>query len=81
MSQTIPSVVVAELTYGDLHADLEGRGQPIGPLDAIVAAHAFSLNAALETNNTRELSRGKGWQLENSAEYCFASSSSKCNFD
>ena len=29
--------------YGDIRADLEGRGVPIGPLDLLIAAHARSL--------------------------------------
>lgn len=51
--------------YGDLRADLERRGQPIGSLDTMIAAHALSLSAVLVTNNTREFSRVAGLQLEN----------------
>lgn len=54
--------------YGELRADLERRGQPIGALDTMIAAHALSLNAVLVTNNTREFSRVAGLQLENWAE-------------
>ncbi len=54
--------------YGELRADLERRGQPMGSLDTMIAAHALSLNAVLVTNNTREFSRVKGLQLENWAE-------------
>jgi len=51
--------------YGKLRADLEGRGQSIGSLDTMIAAHALSLNAVLVTNNTREFSRVKDLKLEN----------------
>jgi tRNA(fMet)-specific endonuclease VapC len=52
-------------TYGDICADLERRGQSIGSLDTMIAAHALSLNATLVTNNTREFRRVNGLQLEN----------------
>jgi tRNA(fMet)-specific endonuclease VapC len=51
--------------YGDLRADLERRGQPIGSLDTMIAAHALSLNAVLVTNNIREFSRVTGLLLQN----------------
>lgn len=54
--------------YGELRADLERRGQPIGSLDTMIAAHALSMNAVLVTNNTREFSRIAGLKLENWAE-------------
>ena len=54
--------------YGELRADLEHLGQPIGSLDTVIAAHALSLNAMLVTNNTRKFSRVKGLPLENWVE-------------
>lgn len=54
--------------YGQLCADLERRGQSIGALDTMIAAHAISANAVLVTNNTREFDRIKGLQLENWVE-------------
>lgn len=54
--------------YGELRADLERRGQSIGSLDTMIAAHALSLDAALVTNNMREFSRVKSLRLENWAE-------------
>jgi tRNA(fMet)-specific endonuclease VapC len=44
----------AALVYGDVRADLEHRGRPIGPLDMLIAAHALSLCVTLVTNNARE---------------------------
>ena len=51
--------------YGDLRAQLERRGLPIGSLDTMIAAHALSLDATLVTNNTREFERVAGLRLEN----------------
>jgi tRNA(fMet)-specific endonuclease VapC len=54
--------------YGELRADLERRGQSIGSLDTMIAAHALSIKAVLVTNNTREFSRVKDLPLENWVE-------------
>ncbi|MHB1201365.1 MAG: type II toxin-antitoxin system tRNA(fMet)-specific endonuclease VapC [Polaromonas sp.] len=51
--------------YGDLRADLERRGTPIGSLDTMIAAHALSQQAMLVTNNTREFAKVPGLQLDN----------------
>lgn len=55
----------ASFLYGELRADLEKRGQPIGPLDMMIAAHALSLDVPLVTNNTKEFERVKGLKLDN----------------
>jgi tRNA(fMet)-specific endonuclease VapC len=52
-------------TYGELRADLERRGTPIGSLDTMIAAHALSLRTTLVTNNTAEFSRVPGLRVEN----------------
>ena len=51
--------------YGDLRADLERQGTPIGALDTLIAAHALSLRATLVTNNLKEFERVPGLQLDN----------------
>jgi tRNA(fMet)-specific endonuclease VapC len=51
--------------YGELRADLERRGTPIGSLDTMIAAHALSQQALLVTNNTREFAKVPGLQLDN----------------
>ncbi len=61
----LPFDTSAVWTYGDLHADLERRGTPIGSLDTMIAAHALSQQALLVTNNTREFSKVPGLQLDN----------------
>ena len=49
--------------YGEIRADLEKRGAPIGLLDSLIAAHARSLGATLVTTNVREFRRVKGLKL------------------
>lgn len=63
--EIVPFDDKAVWVYGDLRADLERRGQSIGSLDTMIAAHALSLDAVLVTNNTREFSRVAGLRLEN----------------
>lgn len=55
----------AALAYGDVRAELERRGSPIGPLDLLIAAHALSVGAVLVTNNLREFKRVGGLRCEN----------------
>ena len=43
--------------YGKIRADLERKGEPIGPFDMLIAAHALSIDCVLVTNNTREFKR------------------------
>ena len=57
-------------TYGELRAELERSGTPIGALDTMIAAHALSQNSTLVTNNTREFSRVPGLALENWVHSC-----------
>ena len=42
-----------------LRTELESRGQPIGPLDTLIAGTAIACGAILVTRNTREF----GWVL------------------
>ena len=60
----LPFDAAAVWAYGDLRADLERRGTPVGSLDTMIAAHALSLQARLVTNNTREFAKVPGLQLE-----------------
>ena len=50
--------------YGAIRADLEKCGQPIGPLDTLIAAHAQSLGLTLDTNNLGEFTRVSGLVVE-----------------
>jgi tRNA(fMet)-specific endonuclease VapC len=51
--------------YGTLRAELEKRGQVIGPLDMLIAAQALTKELTLVTNNEREFSRIPGLRIEN----------------
>ncbi|HLF97543.1 MAG TPA: PIN domain-containing protein [Methylococcaceae bacterium] len=62
--RSVPLRQGAARPYGPLHAALQARGTPIGPLDFLIAAHALSLNAILVTNHTGEFSRVPGLALE-----------------
>ncbi|MBU3695100.1 PIN domain-containing protein [Dechloromonas sp.] len=63
--EVVPFDEQAVWAYGELRADLERRGQPIGALDTMIAAHALALDALLVTNKTREFERVSGLRLEN----------------
>jgi tRNA(fMet)-specific endonuclease VapC len=49
--------------YGQLRAALEREGQPMGNLDAMIAAHALALDAILVTND-RAFGRIKKLKVE-----------------
>lgn len=51
--------------YGQVRADLERQGQPIGANDLWIAAQALVVEAVLVTDNLREFQRVKGLKLEN----------------
>lgn len=51
--------------YGAIRAGLERKGAPIGALDTLIAAHAFSLGCTLVTNNEREFTRVPELRIEN----------------
>lgn len=55
----------AARAYGDLRAELERRGTPIGPLDLLIAAQAIALDTILVSNNEREFKRVPGLRVEN----------------
>jgi tRNA(fMet)-specific endonuclease VapC len=51
--------------FGLIRADLEKRGQLIGPYDMQIAAQAIAKDLILVTNNTGEFERIRGLKLEN----------------
>jgi tRNA(fMet)-specific endonuclease VapC len=55
----------AAQAYGNLRAQLEKRGTPIGALDTLIGAQALSLGITLVTNNEREFSRIPNLRVEN----------------
>ena len=54
----------ATAAYGKLRATLEKKGQIIGGMDLLIAAHALSLNVRLVTHNVREFARVPGLRVE-----------------
>ena len=55
----------ADLHYAGIRWTLEQRGEPIGPNDLLIAAHALALESTLVTANVREFSRVPGLQVAN----------------
>ena len=51
--------------YAQLRHDLQSKGQTIGSLDMLNAAHALALDVVLVTNNTKEFERIERLKLEN----------------
>lgn len=51
--------------YGEIKAELECKGTPIGENDFYIAAHARSEGLILVTNNVREFARVNGLRMEN----------------
>lgn len=54
----------AAVEYGQIRAQLEAIGTPIGPNDLCIAAIARVKDITLVTHNTREFSRVDGLKLE-----------------
>ena len=63
--EIIPYDEAAANAYGRIRAMLEQKGQIIGPLDLLIAAHAVSRELILVTNNVREFRRVPNLQIEN----------------
>jgi tRNA(fMet)-specific endonuclease VapC len=50
--------------YAQVRAELERKGQTIGNMDLLIAAHALAEDAVLVTNNAREFLRVPGLAVE-----------------
>ena len=55
----------ASAHYGEIRANLERKGTPIGVNDLHIAGHARSEGLTLVTNNLKEFERVEGLRLEN----------------
>jgi tRNA(fMet)-specific endonuclease VapC len=55
----------ASIYYGQIRSHLEKKGNVIGPLDMLIAAHALSEKLTLITNNEKEFKRVKSLKVEN----------------
>lgn len=63
--EILPFDEAAMRCYGTLRSPLERKGQSIGALDLLIAAHAQALDVTLVTNNLREFQRVPNLRLEN----------------
>jgi len=52
------------IIYGQIRADLEAQGLPMGALDTLIVAHAIEYNLILVTNNVRAFARVAGLMVE-----------------
>jgi tRNA(fMet)-specific endonuclease VapC len=60
----LPLDRAAAETAARIRADLERRGQPIGPYDLLIAGQALASGLTLVTNNRQEFRRVGGLKLE-----------------
>lgn len=60
----VPFDDLAADVYGRIRADLERRGQAIGPNDTMIAAIALANGLTIVTHNTAEFSRVSGLLIE-----------------
>ena len=54
--------------FGQIRAELNRVGTPIGPYDMMIAGHARACGLTLVTNNVREFERIQGLRIENWVE-------------
>ena len=66
--EILPYDESAAIRYGDIRIQLEKQGQPVGPLDLLIAAHALSLKLTIITNNEKEFTRIKSLKVQNWAK-------------
>jgi tRNA(fMet)-specific endonuclease VapC len=60
----LPFAGKAAAHYGQIRAELETAGTPIGPYDMLIAAHARSEGLIVVTRNRREFDRVPGLRVE-----------------
>ena len=61
----LPFDVPADAEYGEIRAELEAAGKPIGGNDLLIAAHAYATGATIVTANINEFKRIHGLNVEN----------------
>ena len=55
----------AAVHFGEIRANVERLGTPVGPLDMLIGAHARAESLIVVTNNEREFQRLPGVRVEN----------------
>ncbi len=63
--EIVPLEAPTDRRYAELRNSLEQQGEPIGPNDMLIAAHALALDCILVTANLREFTRVPGLAVEN----------------
>lgn len=66
--QVIPYNEKAADEYGQIRSDLEKKGQVIGNMDMLIAAHAKSTRMTVVTHNIKEFCRVDGLTVEDWVE-------------
>ncbi|HLJ00570.1 MAG TPA: type II toxin-antitoxin system VapC family toxin [Bradyrhizobium sp.] len=61
----LPLEAPADAAYGEIRAELETAGKPIGGNDLLIAAHARAIGATIVSANTDEFKRVRGLKVEN----------------
>jgi tRNA(fMet)-specific endonuclease VapC len=61
----LPFEAPADMSYGDIRAQLERAGTRIGGNDLLIAAQAIAGGYTVVTDNKREFERVKGLRVEN----------------
>lgn len=62
--EVLPFELECAASYGILRSVLESKGEVIGQMDMLIAAHALTASATLVTHNVREFSRVPGLSVE-----------------
>jgi tRNA(fMet)-specific endonuclease VapC len=63
--EVLPLDEQSDRHYAEIRLHLDGIGQPIGPNDLLIAAHALALDLVLVTDNVKEFARVPRLSLEN----------------
>jgi tRNA(fMet)-specific endonuclease VapC len=63
--EVVPFDESAAAHYGEIRTHLERKGNIIGAMDLLIAAHARSLSLTLATNNIQEFQKVPGLRAEN----------------
>ena len=56
--------VTAADIYGQISAELDGKGEPIGEFDALISSIALAHNERVVTRNVKHFSRVRGLEVE-----------------